>query len=182
MGCPRPYRSVANLHLVVRNRPSAMAIFDRYGISGTTIEADLRDSELVRDIITKIKPQITFNLVGYGVAHTECDETTAYQINAQLVFTVCQVLCALNAQAWSGRSLIHAGFCIGIWLDWRKSRGRIAYSPIALYGKSKGSWARNFFSKYVDHMACGELLPAFFQSMVPAKTSDRLTPSLIPCC
>src|SRR5215510_12951636 len=82
----------ARLHLVVRDKASARAIFTPFKVEGDVVEADLRDPESVSSFFDFIRPAVTFNLVGYGVDRLENDESTAFKVNAQLVTNVCAAI------------------------------------------------------------------------------------------
>jgi len=52
----------ARLHLVVRDKVSARAIFTQFMVEGDVIGADLRDPGVVSSFFDCIRPAVTFNL------------------------------------------------------------------------------------------------------------------------
>lgn len=130
-------RQQAKLHLVVRNRASALETFKRYQIHGIPVEADLANPTAVRDLIRFIRPTVTFNLAAYGTDQSDLDETLAYQINARLVLVLTQVLSSQNSFKWEGQTLVH----VGSHLEYGSIGGDLSEDSIALptsvYGRSK---------------------------------------------
>jgi nucleoside-diphosphate-sugar epimerase len=127
----------AKTYVVVRDQSAAEAIFSAYGIHGDLFEVDLRDRDAVRRLYEKVRPSITFNLAGYGVDRSECDETTAYEINAHLVRFVGEVVAEIRDTTWPGQDLVHVGSA----LEYGTIGGHLGEdskpNPTTLYGKSK---------------------------------------------
>jgi len=168
----------AKLYLTVRDAAAAESIFDRYEINGTPLVIDLRDFAAVREMITTVQPDITFNLAAYGVDRKETDETTAYQINAQLVYSICQVLCALNPSAWRGQSFIHVGSALEYGLIGGNLREDSPTLPTTLYGRSKLVGTQLFVQSCRAYGVRG-VTARLFTVYGPGENDDRLVPALI---
>lgn len=164
--------------LVVRNRSSALPIFARYAIDAEPIQADLRDVEIIRELVTTIKPEITFNLAGYGVDRTEGDEASAYQINARIGFTVCQVLSSLTPSTWQGQAIVHAGSA----LEYGMAEGILSEDtlphPTSLYGRSKLAGTQLLLQCCNTYGVRG-MSVRVFQAYGPGEHEGRLIPTLL---
>lgn len=127
----------ADLALVVRDRERARSVFDRWGVSGTVLEADLGRLETVRAVCREVRPSITFNLAGYGVDPGERDPSAADAVNAGLVETLADILSSLCDPAWPGGHLVHAGSA----LEYGDVSGVLTETtppnPTTLYGRTK---------------------------------------------
>jgi uncharacterized protein YbjT (DUF2867 family) len=66
-------RAGAQLSLAVRNPDLAKQIFMVYQVDGTLYRVDARELTQVESLFSMVKPQITFNLAGYGVDPRERD-------------------------------------------------------------------------------------------------------------
>lgn len=167
-----------HLHLVVRNYASASEIFRQYGVKGELIEMDLRDTERVRELIRTVKPQLTFNLAGYGVDRTEQDEIAAYQINAQLVFCVTQVLSSLSPSSWQGQTIVHVGSA----LEYGAIGGNLAEDsipdPTTVYGRSKLA-GTELFVQFCKEYGVRGTAARLFTVYGCGEHERRLTPTLL---
>jgi nucleoside-diphosphate-sugar epimerase len=163
---------------VVRNRTDAEAIFFKYGIHGEVFEADLRYSEMIQRLFQKIRPSITFNMAGYGVDHTEHDEKTAYQINADLVKTISETVAKIRDPNWAGQDIVHVGSA----LEYGNIGGNLSEdsipNPTTLYGKSKLAGTNALTSGCKTYGVKG-LTARLFMVYGPGEYLRRLMPSLM---
>ncbi|MFN0109131.1 MAG: NAD-dependent epimerase/dehydratase family protein [Blastocatellia bacterium] len=122
--------------LVIRNRAAAERVFADYQVTGELVEADLQRLDSVGELIGRIKPDVVFNLAGYGVDRSERDEEMAYRINADFIEAICRAM-AIHKTNWPGQQIIHVGSA----LEYGEVSGNLAEdsaaNPTTLYGKSK---------------------------------------------
>jgi nucleoside-diphosphate-sugar epimerase len=169
--------SGAQLCLVVRDAPSAQAIFAEYAIEGEVHVQDLRDAAQLQQLYQRYRPAITFNLAGYGVDQRERDETLAYQINATLITTLCQAIATVQDSQWPRQALVH----VGSGLEYGPIGGTLAESSVArpnsLYGQSKlaGTLA---LAEHCQQQQIKGITARVFTVYGPGEPTTRLLPSL----
>ncbi len=168
----------AELYLVFRDPDSTSTLFPRYGIKGHSIRLDLSDLDRIRPVIEDIRPDVVFNLAGYGVDRSERDEKLAYSLNADLVERICITLDKIPGTDWPGQRLIHAGSA----LEYGEIQGDLHENsqpfPTTLYGKSKlaGTKKLKIFSQTQQLSA---ITARLFTVYGPGEHSGRLLPSLL---
>lgn len=169
--------SEAQLCLVVRDAPSAQAIFAQYGVQGELRVIDLRDAAQLQHLYEHYRPTITFNLAGYGVDQSERDETLAYQINAELIPSLCQAISAVRDPQWSGQDLVH----VGSGLEYGPVGGNLAETstpcPNSLYGKSKLAGTLALAERGARYRFKG-ITARVFTVYGPGEPTTRLLPAL----
>lgn len=168
----------ANIYLVVRDLKSSEKVFTSHGISGNIIELDLCNLESVIKMFHKVRPSITFNLAGYGVDRTECNEKMAYQINSHLVKTICEAIKGLRVHSWSGQDVVH----IGSAAEYGNIGGDLSEdsypNPTTLYGKSKLSGTHTM-ERCCSSYGIKGLTARLFTVYGPGEHRGRLLPSLL---
>jgi len=171
------YERGAKVRLVVRNRASVYDIFSKT-MEADVIAADLTDAETAAMIFRDFMPSITFNLVGYGIDHSERDENTAWQINAELVKTICEAIANNRAREWRGQDIIHVGSVA----EYGPIGGDLSEGsserPTTMYGKSKLAGTR-WLTHYCQESHIKGLTTRLFTIYGPGEHRDRLLPSLI---
>jgi len=172
------YERGAKVRLVVRNRATVYDIFSKTMVQADVIEADLRDTETVAMVFQDFTPSITFNLAGYGIDHSERDETTGCQINAQLVKTICEAIANNRDREWPGQDIIHVGSVA----EYGPIGGNLSEGsserPTTMYGKSKLAGTR-WLTHYCQECHIKGLTSRLFTIYGPGEHGDRLLPSLI---
>lgn len=172
-----------NLAVLVRSKPIAEEIFAKYGVNVGSfqvdlIEADLRDTASIERVFKNFRPAITFNLAGYGIDHSERDEATACQINAELVKTICEATTNNRNRDWPGQSIIHVGSIA----EYGPIGGNLSEGapecPTTMYGKTKLVGTR-WLTHYCQKFDIKGLTSRLFTIYGPGEHRDRLLPSLI---
>jgi UDP-glucose 4-epimerase len=170
--------SGAELYLLVRQRREVEQFFGQSTLPGHFIELDLRDTGAVWRCFRQIKPALTFNLAGYGVDRAERDEQMAYQINADLVRTVAEIVAETRDPAWSGQDFVHVGSA----LEYGVIGGNLAEDstpqPTTLYGQSKLAGTLALAESCQKHHLKG-LTARLFTVYGPGEHPGRLLPSLV---
>lgn len=168
----------ADVHLIVRDSERAREIFHDYEIDGEISEVDLRNSEAVEHLFDRVRPSITFNMAGYGVDPTERDETTANQINAEVVKTICRAVNKVRKPTWMGQDLIHVGSA----LEYGTVNGNLDEgtepNPTTLYGISKLVGTR-WVAQCSQETGLKGLTARLFMVYGPGEHDGRLLPSLL---
>lgn len=168
----------ADLHLVARNPASAARLWDRLGVRGETVEADLARAGAGEEVVRSVRPSITFNLAGYGVDPREQDESMADRLNHGLVVELVRAGEALQDANWSGQHLVHAGSAA----EYGAAGGRLGEdtlpAPSGMYGKSKLAGTETI----ARAARLGELRAVsarLFTVYGPGERAGRLFPSLL---
>jgi UDP-glucose 4-epimerase len=173
-------KRAGTLYLVVHNRKESDAIFSSYGVAGEVIETDLSNLPTVRDLLHDIRPDITFNLAGYGVDVSERDERAANCLNAELPGTVCDALADSHGSLWPGARLIHTGSA----LEYGDIAGDLSEhalpNPTTLYGRSKLAGTEALL-RCVELTGMRAVTARLFTVYGPGEHPGRLLPALLQC-
>ena len=168
----------ADLCLAVRDATRAEEIFSRYGVRGKVMAADLTNPESIRSLLLDARPAVLFNLAGYGVDPSERDEKAAYQMNADLVRTICQTLVSAGDTSWPGQQFVHVGSA----LEYGSVGGDLSEDaqprPSTLYGKSKLESTRNL-TECCRNSTLRGMTARLFTVYGPGEHRGRLLPSLL---
>ncbi len=164
--------------MTVRDLGLAQRVFSDYEINGECIEADLLRLDSVSELIAKIRPDVVFNLAGYGVDRSERDETMANRINADLVEVICKAM-ALNPKPdWAGQQIVHVGSA----LEYGEIGGNLAedseVNPTTLYGKSK-LMGTNLLTQFCRKLGVKGITARLFTVYGSGEHDGRLLPSLL---
>ncbi len=171
--------SGAQLTLIVRDRGTAAKVFGEYGISGDIVELDLQTvSGELSSLIARIRPGIIFNLTAYGVERHQRQPSTAYEINKELVETLCAAMAGVMDPAWTGQQLVHVGSA----LEYGEIGGDLAEDstprPTTLYGLSKLAGTQAVAGICPTNGVRG-VTARLFTVYGPGEQSGRLLPSLM---
>ncbi|MDX2044274.1 MAG: NAD(P)-dependent oxidoreductase [Acidobacteriota bacterium] len=163
--------------LVVRDLATAKPIFADYQIGGEIIQADVQRLDSVAELIGRVKPDVVFNLAGYGVDRSERDEETAYRINAHLVEAICKAMAVHRNPSWAGQNIIHVGSA----LEYGEIGGNLAedsvVNPTTLYGKSK-LMGTNLLTQFCRKLGVRGITSRLFTVYGTGEHDGRLLPSL----
>jgi nucleoside-diphosphate-sugar epimerase len=139
---------------------------------------DLADFSQLEDVFRRFRPDITFNLAGYGVDPSERDDATAYRINAELPRALTEALAPVKNQNWQGRHFIH----VGSGAEYGNAGGLLSEDgpacPTSLYGKSKLAGTRAAVERCRELGVRG-LTARLFTVYGPGEHAGRLLPSLL---
>ncbi len=168
----------ADLYVAVRDPGRTEGILSRYGVTGKVMAADLANPESIRSLLLDARPTVLFNLAGYGVDPSERDEESAYQMNADLIRTICQTLVSADDATWPGQQFVHVGSA----LEYGSLGGDLSEDsqprPSTLYGKSKLLGAQ-YLTECCRNRALRGLTARLFTVYGPGEHSGRLLPSLL---
>jgi dTDP-glucose 4,6-dehydratase len=169
----------ARLHLVVRDRGSAERVREGYGLRGEFSELDLLDARALDAWFDRIRPQITFNLVAYGVRAAQRDEGTSQRINSDFVEILADAVERVRSQAWTGQHLVHVGSA----LEYGDVGGNLdeqttVANPQTVYGKTKLSGTLRL-SERSRASGLRAMTARLFTVYGPGEPEGRLLPQLI---
>jgi UDP-glucose 4-epimerase len=168
----------ADLWIVGRDRSRLNSVSEAYSTTGTKINLDLAKANAFKKLFEEIKPDVTFNLIGYGVSHQERDEKIAWRMNAEFVEELAFTIAAENKSRWKGMKLVH----VGSGFEYGSVQGVITEEtrpePTTIYGRSKlaGTEKLQEISKSTGLPAVTARL---FTVYGPGEIPQRLLPSLI---
>jgi nucleoside-diphosphate-sugar epimerase len=101
------------------------------------VGCDVSDFAALAHTVTAVRPAITFNLAGYGVAAGERDAAIAQRLNAELVVALGTALVTARDADWSGLALVNAGSSA----EYGQTDGPVSgdgpAEPITDYGRAK---------------------------------------------
>lgn len=105
--------------------------------AGEVHMVDLLRPGAAEDLVTTVRPQVVFNLAGYGVDRAEGDERFAARLNGELVKELCYAIRAVRDDEWTGQHLVHAGSA----LEFGAVSGDLSdpwhCRPTTVYGRTK---------------------------------------------
>jgi len=142
------------------------------------VQADLSDARVLDDIYHRIRPAITFNLVGYGVDVTERDEAISYRINAGLPEDICNAVAKWGDQNWPGQQIVHTGSALEYGDIGGDLRENSSTHPTTVYGISKLKGTQSI-AKGCAALGLRGLTARLFTVYGPGEHTGRLLPSLI---
>lgn len=163
----------AHVTCVVRTRDAAVRLAAE-GLGHSLVTLDLTDFGLIAEAIPAQRPELIFNLAGYGVDRAERDEERFDLVNARLPVELAKALVrsAKNSRA----RLVHAGSAF----EYGATGGMLGEDspcmPTTLYGRSKLAATEALMS--AGHGA-GVTVARLFTVFGPGEHEDRLLPSLI---
>ncbi len=168
----------ARVCAVVRDRELAERVLGRFGFESEIEVLDLGHFADVSRLIARVRPEIIFNLAGYGVDPAEVDSEAACRINAGLLEVLCEALAAFPSRDWPGQVLVHAGSAA----EYGTIGGDLSEistpRPTSLYGKSKLSGTL-LMARCAERLGLGAIVARLFTVYGPGENPHRLLPSLL---
>ncbi len=166
----------ADVAVAARDALSATRLLRAHGVTCDVRAADLARSGEATRLVRVFKPQIVFNLAGYGVDRGERDELAMQQLNCDLVG---ELAAAVESDAhWSGQVLVHAGSA----LEFGEVGGDLAdpwrCAPTTSYGFTKLEGARAL-AQISRRRGLRAVCARLFTVYGPGEHAGRLLPSLI---
>lgn len=166
----------ADVAVAVRDALAATRVLRQHAVSCDVRAVDLARSGEATRLIRVFRPQIVFNLAGYGVDRGERDELLTQRLNSDLVTELAQAV-ESDAQ-WSGQALVHAGSA----LEFGAVVGDLAdpwrCAPTTSYGHTKLEGARSL-AQISRRRGVRAVCARLFTVYGPGEHAGRLLPSLI---
>jgi UDP-glucose 4-epimerase len=168
----------AELLLVARDAAALERIAGEYHFTGRIAAADLRNLDVVTELIAGFRPAAVFNLAGYGVDRSERDEGESLALNLRLVETLLEAVRAHRDQSWTGQAFVHTGSA----LEYGMNGGRLAEDapavPHTLYGRHKLA-ATEAVAGFGARHALPAVTARLFTVYGPGEHAGRLLPTLL---
>ena len=165
----------AEVFVATRDALGTARVLSDHGIAAALHVVDLSRTGDAARLVDALKPQIVFNLAGYGIDRAERDETLAQRVNCDLVAELAE---AVKSDAtWSGQALVHAGSALEAGTQGGDFADAWKCVPTTLYGRTKleGSERLRDISQRRGVKALSARL---FTVYGPGEHAGRLLPSL----
>jgi nucleoside-diphosphate-sugar epimerase len=164
--------------LVDRDVHRVKEICNAYDIRGKFFAVDIVAPGALKQLIREARPDIVFNLAGYGVNPAERDTSLAEALNTKLVAEIARVVAALPATDWPGQRFVHVGSAA----EYGNVDGPVTESspenPHSLYGETKLAGTRALAAA-VDSRGLRAMCARLFTVYGPGEIAGRLLPSLM---
>ena len=176
-------RLLAHHHAIVtvtaRDPDAAEAALSRVSRSAFSIvRADFAEPDTLRHVIARVRPQIVFNLVGYGVDPSERDPALMRALNTTLVDNLCAETAKMDAGEWSGASLVHAGSALECGPGTAVVGEECDADPTTDYGRTKLQ-ATRLIQEHVEANHLKAVVGRLFTVYGPGEHAHRLLPALL---
>lgn len=168
----------ADLYLVARNMDKMASIAKSYGFNGTFLQVDLGDAGSTKKVIGFVAPQITFNLVGYGIDPLDQAEKLAWNINDRLVEEIAEALQALDLPDWGGSRLVHVGSAKEYGSIHGLLKEDTQTAPSTIYSKSKLAGTKRL-NEFCQKSGFTAIIARLFSVYGPGEHSSRLLSSIL---
>lgn len=172
-------RAGARVWLVARDAAAAADVAARYGLAGTVAGIDVLQPGDLAAFYRDVRPEVTCNLIGYGVDRRETDPGLAEAINVDLVRRLLELVPAAAAGSdWPGLHLVHTGSA----LEYGTIGGHLAEDavvhPTTVYGQTKLA-ATRLVDSAVAAGALRAITARLFTVYGPGEHDGRLLPSIL---
>jgi len=168
----------AELYIVSKDRARLNMVSKTYSINGIRIDLDLTKEKAFQELFKEIKPDITFNLIGYGISNLEKDGETTWRINAKLPEEMALTVLKDNNSKWKGLRFVH----VGSGFEYGSVLNEITEStepkPTTIYGRSKLAGTKKLQDICWEKGLRG-VTARLFTVYGPGEHSQRLLPSLV---
>ncbi len=161
--------------LAVRDRASFSEIRARWQLKGPDCHLDVTEEQSVRTALEAIKPDLVFNLVGYGIDRSEKNESLAKALNSDFPGFLAECLC--NMSSSGGPRLIHVGSA----LEYGELATDLAeistgLAPTSLYGRTKLAGTASV--RQAREQGLDTVVARLFTVYGPGEHTGRLLPTL----
>lgn len=172
-------RAGAAVWLAARDEAAAAEVAARYGIRGTIARVDVLHAGELAAFYRHVRPELTCNLIGYGVDRRETDPALADAINVDLVRRLLTLVPEAAAGSdWPGLHLVHTGSA----LEYGAIGGHLAedavVNPTTVYGQTKLAATRLVEAAVAAH-ELRAVTARLFTVYGPGEHDGRLLPSIL---
>jgi nucleoside-diphosphate-sugar epimerase len=142
------------------------------------VRCDVLDRTALHAAVADVRPAITFNLAGYGVAAGERDADLARLVNADLVIDLAHAVATSRDPQWQGLAMVHAGSSA----EYGQTDGPVSgdgpATPITEYGRTKLAGSLGLAQACIDH-SIRAATARLFMVYGAGEHPHRLFPSLL---
>lgn len=167
----------AEVTAVGRDRARVESALRQAGATCTIVGRDLARPGL-RPWLTRLKPDIVFNLAGYGVDPSERDPARAQRLNHQLVTELAQAIESLGQADWPHVRLVHVGSALEYGSTGGVLREDLLTATTTLYGETKLA-GTNALIERSRSSGMRALVARLFTVYGPGEHPSRLLPTLL---
>lgn len=167
----------AQVVAVGRARAGMESALRQAGAAGDMVARDLTRSGL-RTWLARLKPDVVFNLAGYGVDPAERDRGRAERLNHQLVAELAEAMSSLGNPDWPHVRLVHTGSALEYGSTGGVLREDSPTTTTTLYGETKLAGTTAF----VERALAGgmrAIVARLFTVYGPGERAGRLLPTLL---
>ncbi|MGE0812370.1 MAG: NAD-dependent epimerase/dehydratase family protein, partial [Vicinamibacterales bacterium] len=145
----------------------------------TVAACDVLNEAALAAVVRDVRPEVTFNLVGYGVDRRETDADRAHAINVDLVRRLLPLVTAHGrATDWPGLHLVHTGSA----LEYGAVGGHLSedavVNPTTVYGQTKLA-ATQAVAESAEAGRLKAVTARLFTVYGPGEHQGRLLPSIL---
>lgn len=164
--------------MCARDAQAVERLRSRWRLAGEVLEVDLSRPGEIRRLLERARPQVVFNLAGYGVDRAEREEGLSQTLNARLPGELAEAVAAFRDVSWSGLALVHAGSALEYGaLDTHLGEDE-EERPTTLYGRTKLAGARALLAQ-ARASGVRAVVARLFTVYGPGEHAGRLLPSLL---
>jgi nucleoside-diphosphate-sugar epimerase len=167
-------RAGAIVTIAVRNPHAAITTAGPIAI----VHADLTEPDALARVLAQARPQIAFNLVGYGVEPSQRDASAMAVINAGVVDALCAALASIDPAGWTGASLVHTGSALEYGPVDGSVREETPAKPTTDYGRTKLR-ATQSIQRCASTTRLRAVVGRLFTVYGPGEHDSRLLPALL---
>jgi nucleoside-diphosphate-sugar epimerase len=167
----------ATLFLAARDLDALRSVCATYDIRGELRFADLASPGAFAALFRETRPDVVFNLAGYGVDRSERDPALAAALNSRLVAEIAGTLADSNSD-WPGLRLVHTGSAF----EYGNVPGEVTedstVAPTQMYGQTKLAGTQEL-TRAIERAGVRAVTARLFTVYGPGEHPGRLLPSLI---
>ncbi len=168
----------ADLWLTTRDAQTLQDVCDHYRIRGRIRVANLAEPGAFTRVGEEVRPDVVFNLAGYGVSPDERDPELAKALNARLVAEMVAAAGNSQASAWHGLKLVHTGSAFEYGAIEGQLTEQSTGAPTSLYGRTKLAGTQQLLAGRT-RTGGRAVVARLFTVYGPGEHPGRLLPSLL---
>lgn len=166
------------VHAAVRDPDRAADLLTRVESGARVHAVDLGLERDVADLLARVRPDVVFDLAGYGVGREEDDAEIAEQVNARLPERIVRAFPVGRGSSWNGAQIVHAGSALEVGASSGILTEAAACLPTTLYGRTKLAGSRAL-SRAALETGVRAVTARLFTLYGPGERPGRLFPSLV---
>ncbi len=166
----------ADLSCFARSPDRSIKLLARYGVRVPVLPAQLERRHEIAQELRTFDPQVTFNLMAYGVNPADQNEDLATEVNALFPEWLGRTLAESDAR-WDGNRLVHVGtqYEYGAVEEFHEDA---LPEPVTVYGESKLAGTEAVIEGCAE-TGLRAVVARVFNVFGPGEADHRLLPSLI---
>jgi nucleoside-diphosphate-sugar epimerase len=175
--CQRLVRAGAEVWVTGHSRERLAALIGNLGQGAAPVLTDLSKPGALAATYREVRPDVTFNLAGYGVAPTEREAGLSERINARVPGELALLAAEYDHGEWSGQTMVH----VGSGFEYGSVAGTIdentSANPSSQYARTKLMGTEQV--QRVREQGARVITARVFTVYGPGEHTHRLLPSLL---